>query len=250
MRMTAVLLATVLLCCAAPVAAQSVKIEFQGGKVDLSAQNATIRAILQEWGRQGGTRIVNGERVPGAPVTLELTGVYERDALEILLRGVAGYVVGPREASSKGASAFDRIMILPTSSAPRAGGPPGGQAFSPIPQQLRPPAPVDDLDEEPEPNPVQPVNRNGLAAPRLPPGVRQRVGQALEQAPGAAASPGARDRIQQIIEEDLNDVAPEEPRPTPTPQNPFGVAPGSLRPGVIAPAPPSSQRPAPREQQQ
>ena len=45
-----------------PAAAQSVKVSFHGGKVDLSAENATVRAILSEWARVGGTRIVNAER--------------------------------------------------------------------------------------------------------------------------------------------------------------------------------------------
>lgn len=243
MRLTAVLTSAALLF-SAPVFAQSVKIEFRDGKVDLLAQNATIRAILQEWGRQGGTRIVNGERVPGAPVTLDLTGVYEREALEILLRGAAGYVVGQRQASSEGASIYDRIMILPTSNVVRSGAPVGGQPLSLGPQQVRAPVNVNELEDEPEDSgPVPPANRNGRPAPRVPPGVRQRV---LEQAPqGGVPAPGSRERLQQIIEEDLNEEAvDEEARPLPTPQNPFGVVPGSTRPGVIAPVPqPSPQRP-------
>ena len=89
----------------------------------LSAQNAPVRAILQEWARLGGATIVNGDRVAGPPVTLELTGVPERQALDVVLRSVAGYIVAPRRAGSPGASAFDRIMILPTSVAPRAPAP-------------------------------------------------------------------------------------------------------------------------------
>ena len=69
-------------------------------------------------GARGGTTIVNGERVPGPPVTLELQDVSEQQALDIVLRGVSGYLVAPRETAVAGASAFDRIFILPTSSRP------------------------------------------------------------------------------------------------------------------------------------
>ena len=41
----------------------------------------------------------------------------ERQALDIILRNVAGYMAAPRLASSTpGASGYDRILILPTSS--------------------------------------------------------------------------------------------------------------------------------------
>ena len=250
MRTTAAFAMALLLCCSAPLAAQSVRIEFRNGKVDLSAQNATVRAILQEWGRLGGTRIINGDRVPGAPVTLELTGAYEREALEILLRGVAGYVVGPRNVVSAGASGFDRIMILPTSTAPRTAQ--TGQPFSSpgVPQPIRPPGVVDDTDDDPgDIVPVQPgAARGGLTNPRVPPPiVRQRVGQSLEQNTpgGVGAATSARERLQQIVEEDLSDDnGRDDARPLTAPQNPFTVAPGSVRPGVIVPAPtPAQQRP-------
>ena len=48
---------------ALPAAGQSVKISFHGGKIDLAAENASLRAILNEWARVGGTRVVNADRV-------------------------------------------------------------------------------------------------------------------------------------------------------------------------------------------
>ena len=116
-RVTAVLLAVLAARRGRPAA---VTLQFNDGQVTLSAQNAPVRAILAEWARLGGATIVNGDRVAGPPVTLELTGVPERQALDVVLRSVAGYMVAPRRAGSQGASAFDRIMILPTSTAPRA----------------------------------------------------------------------------------------------------------------------------------
>ena len=69
-----ILLATALLTVSVlPAGAQAVKVSFHGGKVDLSAQNATVRAILNEWARVGGTRIVNAERLSGPPITVEFT---------------------------------------------------------------------------------------------------------------------------------------------------------------------------------
>src|SRR5436853_5336986 len=100
-------------------AQQSIKLEFKDGRVSLNAQNAPLRAILSEWARLGGSTIVNGDRVAGAPVTLELVAVPERQALDTLLRSVAAYMLAPRRAGSVGASTFDRILILPTSAAPR-----------------------------------------------------------------------------------------------------------------------------------
>src|SRR5690606_13849819 len=84
------LAAAVVLLHAGAASAQTVKLEFQNGLVNLTAQNAPVRAILAEWTRLGGTNIVNGDRVTGPPVTLELQGVPERQALDIVLRGVAG----------------------------------------------------------------------------------------------------------------------------------------------------------------
>ena len=108
----------VLLGCAVSASAQAVSLQFNNGRVTLNAQNAPVRTILTEWSRLGGTRIINGDRVGGAPVTLELTDVPEREALDVLLRSVAGYVVTQREGTV-GASALGGVVILATSSAPR-----------------------------------------------------------------------------------------------------------------------------------
>ena len=128
--------------CAAQ-AQQSVRLEFNDGKVTLSARDAPLRAILGEWARLGGATVVNGDRVVGQPVTLELTAVPERQALDVLLRGVSGYMIAPRRAGSSGASMFDRILILPTSSPPSNPAP--AVATRPGPQRppilARPPRP-------------------------------------------------------------------------------------------------------------
>jgi hypothetical protein len=104
---------------AVPAQAQSVKLEIQDGRVNLDATGAPAGAILAEWARVGGTKVVGAEKITGAPLTLKLVDTPERQALDIILRSVAGYMAAPRLASAAaGASAYDRILILPTSSTP------------------------------------------------------------------------------------------------------------------------------------
>ena len=100
-------------------AAAEVQLTINNGRVSISAKNATVSQILAEWAKIGQTRIVNGERVSGGPVTLELTDVSEIEAIEVLLRSAGGYLLAPRAAAIANGSRFDRILILPTSGAPR-----------------------------------------------------------------------------------------------------------------------------------
>lgn len=132
-RTLALLLTTTL--AAVPASAQQLTLTIQNGLVNLDAQNASIRQVLDAWSRVGGTKIVNGERVTGGPVTLKLVNTPERQAIEILLRSAAGYMAVPRSASTTpGDSMFSAIMVLPTSSAPQG----GSRAAAPPPPQQNP----------------------------------------------------------------------------------------------------------------
>src|SRR5689334_24003200 len=145
MRFRAILAAVLLmLMCAVPARAQqTIKLEFNNGRVSLNAQNAPLRAILAEWARLGGATIVGGDRVAGGPVTLELIAVPERQALDTLLRTVAAYMLAPRRAGTVGSSTFDRILILPTSAAPRNPAPtPAANGFAGAPRPAIPRPPV------------------------------------------------------------------------------------------------------------
>ena len=84
------------------------------GRVSLVAKDATVRQILTEWARVGGTKIINVEKIPGGPVTLVLENVTEMQALEVLLRPLSGYIAAPRAATATNLSAYDRIIIMPT----------------------------------------------------------------------------------------------------------------------------------------
>lgn len=225
--------------CAAPSFAQGVKMEFRDGRVFLTAQNAPVRTILNEWARLGGTKIVNGERLTGAPVTLELNGVPERQALDILLRSATGYMAGPRQAGQAGQSAYASILILPTSSGVRTAS--SGPVQQPnivrnpvirqIPQFVPPPQGAVDPDDDPAGDVAEEINEALPPAERaaaLARQLRRRVDAARPFVPGQ------------------DDDAPEQKGPPQTPSNPFGIQFGSSQPGTISPvAPqvPQQQRP-------
>lgn len=235
MRARVLVAAAFVLIAASAGAQQSVALQFGDGRVTLRARNAPVGTILAEWARLGSATIVNGDRITGPPVTLELVDVPERQALDVVLRSVAGYMLGPRRTGSVGASSFDRIMILPTSTAPRT--PPAPAAAAPRPGVLRPPIvrppvaapePVDEpVENEPADDDVNEATP-AVASPTLP-----RV------IPPAA-------RVAQPPETDAPESEPSAAAAVPvTPSNPFGVPLGSsATPGVIAPVP----RPQPQQQ--
>jgi hypothetical protein len=208
-----VLAVVALLGAGAGSAEAQVNLEFlRDGKVRLNAQNVSVSQILSEWARRGRTTIVNGERVSGPPVSIELQDVPESQALDVVLRGVSGYLVAARETAVAGASSFDRVYILPTSARP------ANASAAPIqPQQAF--QVQDDFDDDPTPA--------GVRGPGgAPPGAR--LPRDIPQ-PGIAGRPPL----------PIDDEDREEPenRQTPAPTNPFGVTPGTARPGVISPGP-------------
>ena len=217
-------------------AAQSVvNLEFKDGRVKLVTENAPVSAILAEWARRGRTTIVNGERIPGAPATLQLVDVPEREALDIVLRGASGYMVAERDTPVSGASAIDRILILPTSRVTTSSSPlpsPAAQAA-----QAVQPAIIDDEDDAPPPFPV-----GQRPNPQLPPGVRLPPQPVTEgsRLPPPANVPGAVPVDRGVNNNNNNDD--DQRPPAPTPNNPFGVNPGTSQPGVINPTPQRLQR--------
>ena len=228
----------VLLGCAASSSAQAVSLQFDNGLVTLNAQNAPIRTILAEWSRLGGTRFLNAERIGGAPVTMELTAMPERQALEILLRSVAGYVVTQREGG--GVSRLGGVAILPTSAAVRAPAPVtfGAATMQQQLQQVQQQRSGQDdalndqnADDRPGQRPPTPTLPQFTLTPatagspgviRVVPGATSApFGSVTEQAP--AATPGA----------------PTVIRPPTTLQAPQGTS----RPGEITPVPQPQQPP-------
>jgi hypothetical protein len=219
---------------AAPARAE-VQLRMQNGQVSLSATDATAREILAEWARIGQTKIVNGERVPGGPMTVVLNGVPEEDALEIILRSAAGYVTAPRPVQIANASRFDRILVMPTTSPtrgsvapapvmPQPQTPPQFQEPNFPPGVAEPPGVNDDDadDEEPAPEVVMPN-------PRGP------IFNAFPQPQGSPAEPGS-------APAGMPGAFPQAPAGTYPPaqgQPPVGVA----VPGMVAPAPAQPRQP-------
>jgi hypothetical protein len=160
------LLATValLVACALPANAQQLTLHISNGRVTLDAVNVSARQILAEWARIGGTNVVGADKITGAALTLKLVDTPERQALDIILRNVAGYMAAPRRVASAGASAYDRILVMATSvsAAQAANGPRAGVAGAanamngtqrrvlgvpPRPPNL-PPSPADEDDDQ------------------------------------------------------------------------------------------------------
>jgi hypothetical protein len=140
----------------------------QDGRVSIVAKDATVRQILTEWARVGQTKIVNVERIPGGPMTLEMTNVPEQQALDLLLRSVSGFMAAPRAQTAANLSQFDRIVVMPTPAAPRPAM--SAQPVSPTPTFMQPQftPPVDDDVEDERPAPNVPMPNGPIPNPRAP----------------------------------------------------------------------------------
>lgn len=225
---TAIACFAVLLGCAASSSAQAVSLQFNNGLVTLNAQNAPIRTILAEWSRLGGTRFVNADRIGGQPVTLELTALPERQALEILLRTVAGYVATQREGTG-GVSQLGGVVILPTSAPVRA---PAPVTFGATTVQQQPQRAFMDVQNDQDDRQGQP----------LPPSVTPFNTPATTNTPGAirVVTPGVIAPFGSVTDPQQTG-APQPARPPSTIQ----TLPGTSRPGEITPQP---QQPQPQQQ--
>jgi len=142
-------LATVLVSgCATVAAAGDLKLTLNNGRATLIAQDVPLRQILDEWARVGKTTIVNGDKLSGPPLTLQLIDQPEREVLDVLLRSASGYIVAQKDVTAPGASVFDKVMILPVSRGPvgvAANTPPTPFNNRPMPM----PMPVPDDDDPP-----------------------------------------------------------------------------------------------------
>lgn len=148
--------------CSLPTAAGELKVTMHDGRVTVIADNVPVRQILAEWARVGQTRIVGGDKIPGGPVTLRLENVPERQALDVLLRAASGFMVVERAVPEATLARFDRVLILPTSTAPAGGGPVpssagrAGGMNQPSPGMAPMPSPAAVAAAPAEPEPVEP----------------------------------------------------------------------------------------------
>ena len=229
-------LSAVFVCLGIAIGARSafaeVSVTMNAGRVTVTAKNATVSQILAEWAKVGQTKIVNAERVPGGPMTLELQDIPEAEAIEILLRSAGGYVLAPRPATTANASRYDRILILPQS-APVAA--PRPQVATVPPPQARPFAPP---QARPLPQPGQPVQ---------PPASDDNDDQddrPPAAAPAQVARPPVFNTFPQAAPQPRNDPPPP-PTPTYTVTSPVGVA----VPGMVVPTPQPAGQSGTQQQQ-
>jgi hypothetical protein len=99
----------------AEAAGPPVQLALRDGMVWLVARDATLGQVFVEWERVGQTRVVNAERLTGR-VSLELNGVPEGQALDMLLRTAGGFIAVQRSAvipTPNGLSQFEQIVIMP-----------------------------------------------------------------------------------------------------------------------------------------
>jgi len=233
------LLAAVAISFAASASAGELKLTMQNGRVTLIADNVPLRQILQEWARVGQTTIVNGDKLTGPAMTLQLIDTPEREALDILLRSAAGYIAAPRAVMVANAAAYDRITIMATSRAPAAS---AQTATAAPPTFQRPPVAIDNDDEpinvamppmQPQPanpNPM-PFNPNGNnnnqvvlnPANMVPPGGFQ-PGQPGQQPQQPLTSP----RPGMMAPPQNGAPNPYQPQPQPPIVRPGGGGPGGF----------------------
>ena len=235
--------ALIVLFSSAPAArAASLTLTINNGLVSLDAQDVTVRQILNEWERVGKTRIINGERIAGAPITLKLDQVPEKQALDVILRSIPGYMALPRATMIADGSLYERVLIMATTAqvAPLRPqqpppaysglqGSPGGASVT----QLRPNGPpifpgmvtepqeqADQLDDPAiaaaaaaglVPVPAFTPGQSPLSAPLMPPGM------ALPPVPPAQGGQGATG--------------------TGAPTNPWNAPVGTAQPSLAPPAP-------------
>ena len=156
-------------------ATPSVHLAFLDGRVWLTASGATPSQILAEWARVGGTRIVNADRLPGVPLTIELSDAAEMDALEIVLRNTGGFIAAARTPGDTPAapqlSRVEQIMVLPAGARPIPAPP-----ATPVPSAAPPPPQIPIFAPSggervigPDGQPV-PDDQDGAPAPEDPSG--------------------------------------------------------------------------------
>lgn len=213
-------------------ASAQVTVSIHNGLVTIVATDATTQQIIAEWARVGHAKVVNGDRIPGGPTTIELRDVPEAQALDMLLRSAAGYVAAPRPVAAANLSTFDRVVVLPTSNAPRTTTVSTPPPAFPAPQFI----PASAAEEEPEEQPDQTSAPNARgpvfnAFPQQPQVINPQTG-----APVTGGVPGGFPQGTVVQPQ----PAQQQPATFSSPSAPFG---GVAVPGMMVPAPQPEQQP-------
>jgi len=117
------------------------------GLVTLVADKVSLRDILAEWTRLGGSRFINAERLPATPLSLPVRFENEPETavLAALLRSASGYIVSPRLEGQPGTSRIGAVYIVATSTATAAPVNTFAPSFSSQPVPLAVGSPDDEL---------------------------------------------------------------------------------------------------------
>jgi hypothetical protein len=249
MKHSAVILAAVGACLlAAPPAFADVQISMQDGHVSIVAKDATLRQIMTEWARVGQTKVVNVDRIPGGPMTIQLTNVPEEQALAILMRPLSGYVAAPRANGAANQSRFDRILVMPTVAAARQATATTASSATPAPVFQTPtpaqfPQPGQVVEEDDDDRAAPPGAPPGGPAARAP--VFTTFPQPQVMNPNMPAAAGG---VPTVFNPGVPQQQPPQqqgaqPAPSGVPTMPTGVA----VPGMMVPVPQQPNTPgAPR----
>lgn len=258
--MTRALITALVVLAALPASAQQLSLQIRDGLVTMTATGVPVRQVLAEWGRIGGTHVAGAERIPAQPLTLTLENVPEAQALDIILRGAAGYVAATRAVPGSGLSSYDRILVLATSAAPAApvatAGRTGGRfTNTPVAEGPEVVEPQVDATDVQMADPAQ----NPFAAAFAQPGVAQPFGQPTpfgqpmpfgQPDQPAFGQPGANPFGVPMAQPNGQGlfVPVQQPPADALPQG-FFAMPGAATPGMIqqpAPQPGQVQRPRPQ----
>jgi hypothetical protein len=193
LRLLRVVLVVLVVTASNATAGPTVQLSIADGRVWLVSDGATAGQILAEWARVGGTRIVNADRVAGGLLTLDMRGVPELEAIDILLRSTAGFIAAARTPGAAAwppnLSRFDRIVVLPAAAQPPDRSMRAETAYPPArsPRTFTPPVPIFNSSGAqriigPDGQPV-PDDQDDAPSPSLP--------SSPSTAPGAPASPNA-----------------------------------------------------------
>ena len=216
------------------------------GLVSLDAQDVTVRQILSEWERVGKTRIINAERIGGGLITLKLDQVPEKQALDIVLRSIPGYMALPRPTRIADASLYERVLIMATTTqvAPLrpqqpASGFSGLQgAQNPSVTQLRPPSPIFPGVVMDQPDQADPLDDPAIAA-----------AAAAGLVPAPAMMPGPSPIAAPLMPPGMP-VPQPQPQPSTTgtgaPTNPWNAPVGTAQPSLAPPPPAVPPQPSGR----
>ena len=240
----------------APASAQQLTLTFHEGRVTLDAAAVPVRTILSEWGRLGGTKVVGAERIAGAPLTIHLENVTEAQALEVVLRNVAGYMAAPRSAAAASAAASTARPGAGGNNANNLAGTQRGVRGGnlPPPQSVEEPVTQDPSDSGvnepaftfPQQNPFQAIGQPGQTGQPGQPGPFGTPIPPGSQAPVVQFGPGTPGQAVTVnpTQEQMPVMAFPAPAPAGNgPSGGFGVV-GSPTPGMIVqPAQPGVRPP-------